>query len=66
MSCLDKRPPDMTVTGLGDASAFGSATTGMLAGHEAQVGHYLLRRVKAGQVTDFGNGRCSNNQGNTV
>ena len=66
MSRFDEHPSDMTIAGLGDTSPFGRVTAGMLAGNKAQIGHNLLCRIKSGQITDFGNGRRSNNQGDTA
>ena len=50
MCRFDQHLPHMAIAGFGDASPFGGASAGMLAGDKTQVSHYLFRRVKTGQV----------------
>ena len=51
---FDEHPPHVGVSRFGNRSSLAAAAAGMLAGHQTDEGHQLARRVKAGEVPQFG------------
>ena len=54
---FDKHAPHVGVARLGNRAPLLAVAAGMLAGHQTHKGHQLARRVKAGEVSQFSQGR---------
>jgi hypothetical protein len=51
--CLDKKPTDVDVPGLGDRASPSNATTGVLGRYKSNEGHQLRRMRESGEVADL-------------